>query len=77
MSAVDKYIPHIQVLTVREETKDFALKVLEQALLLKEGKITKAEFDDGVYLPETQGFVDEVEQAKRSINYIKRMIILG
>lgn len=74
----EKYIPFIEALTHRSETREFALEVLNKTYLLIDGKISKEEFNDGVYLSENNEiYVDDVEQAKRSINHIKRMIALG
>lgn len=87
----DKYIKHAEYLIKSEdpEVSSFASDVYNNAILLKSGSITKAEFDDGIYistgsvlpsinlevLPQGQILFTEKSILERtSINYIKKSI---
>lgn len=67
---IDKYIRHAQLLTSSTNTTvaNFANIVYINAIKLKDGIITKEQFNDGVYIAET-----DLESS--SINNIKKCII--
>lgn len=67
---IDKYIRHAQLLTSSTNTTvaNFANTVYTNAVKLKDGIITKEQFNDGVYIAET-----DLESS--SINNIKKCII--
>jgi hypothetical protein len=88
---INKYIKHAEYLIKSEdpEVSSFASDVYNNAILLKSGSITKAQFDDGVYistertsssinlgvLPQGQSLFTEKSILERtSINYIKKSI---
>jgi hypothetical protein len=88
---INKYIKHAEYLIKSEdpEVSSFASDVYNNAILLKSGSITNAQFDDGVYisterpsssinlevLPRGQvSFFGSLDRT--SINYIKKSITL-
>jgi hypothetical protein len=66
---INKYIKHAEYLIKSEdpEVSSFASDVYNNAILLKSGSITKAQFDDSIYI--STGSLE-----RTSINYIKRSI---
>jgi hypothetical protein len=70
-----KYLVHIEQLMKTGEVADFAKEVYDKTIALLDGKITQKEFNDGIYLPIDETlYNDNVQQARRSINYIKERI---
>ncbi len=68
---IDKYIRHAQLLTECADSTvaNFASIVYDNAVKLKNNTITKAQFDDGIYISE-----NSLESI--SINNIKKCIVI-